>query len=242
MSFGEMTIMLHNFFHILRIPIEGNPCIWKSGPNAYHVKSSKILDVSKAVVTNGFYYSGGYHVVKLLKHIGDGKVPATTSEAQIYLFCLLGCMLFTDSSRSHAKIGIIGGLIDVRLVAEKAWGGALAHMYRARGKASRVKGKNFYGCMTLLQSWIYEYFSSLSRRVDSPTRWDVGAPLVERWDGVRLGKHSGEEGQQRLDMLHAELDQLTHTHIQWLSYGSSPVSSDARWSQYFGDIHSFDFI
>ncbi|CAN0884343.1 hypothetical protein LINGRAHAP2_LOCUS14807 [Linum grandiflorum] len=199
-----MTITLHDIFHIMWIPIEGNPCIWKSGLDVYHEKTSKILDVDKDVVKNGFYYAGGYHVVKLLKHIEDGKVPTAASEAQIYLFCLLGSTLFTDSSGSRAKVGIIGGLTDVWLVAEKVWGAAaLAHMYRELGKASRAKG---------------------------------------RWDGVRLGGHSGEEGQQRLYMLRAQLDSLTHTHVQWLPYASSLVSGDARWSQYFGGIHAFDFI
>ncbi|CAN0875145.1 Protein MAIN-LIKE 1 [Linum grandiflorum] len=181
-----MTITLHDVFHILRIPIEGTPCIWKEGSDAYHVKTSKILDVTTEVVKNQFHYGGGYHVVKLLKHIGDGKVPTAASEAQIYLFCLLGYTLFTDTSGSRAKVGIIGGLTDVRSVDKKAWGAAaLAHMYRELGKASRANSKKFSGCMTLLQSWIYEYFPSL-RGVDSPTSRDVGAPLAGRWDGVRL--------------------------------------------------------
>ncbi|CAN1222270.1 Serine/threonine-protein phosphatase 7 long form homolog [Linum grandiflorum] len=109
MPLGEMTIMLHDVFHILEIPIEGNSCIWKSAPDAYHTKTSKILDVSELVVKAGFYYGGGYHVVKLLKHIGDGKVPTTASESQIYLFCLLGSTLFTDSFVFRDKVGIIGG-------------------------------------------------------------------------------------------------------------------------------------
>ncbi|CAN0884755.1 hypothetical protein LINGRAHAP2_LOCUS14928 [Linum grandiflorum] len=83
--------------------------------------------------------------------------------------------------------------------------------------------------MTLLQSWIYEYFPSL-RGADSPASWDVGAPLAGRWDGVRLGGQSGQYGQQMLYMLRAQLDRLKHTHVQWLPYGSSPISSDDRWS------------
>ncbi|CAN1222269.1 Serine/threonine-protein phosphatase 7 long form homolog [Linum grandiflorum] len=96
MPLGEMTIMLHDVFHILEIPIEGNSCIWKSAPDAYHTKTSKILDVSELVVKAGFYY-------------GDGKVPTTASESQIYLFCLLGSTLFTDSFVFRDKVGIIGG-------------------------------------------------------------------------------------------------------------------------------------
>ncbi|CAN0876326.1 hypothetical protein LINGRAHAP2_LOCUS11248 [Linum grandiflorum] len=43
-------------------------------------------------------------------------------------------------------------------------------------------------------------------------------------------------------MLRDRLDCLTHTHVEWLPYGSNPVSGDARWSQYFGGIQAFDFI
>ncbi|CAN1221130.1 Protein MAIN-LIKE 1 [Linum grandiflorum] len=95
MPFGEMTITLHDVFHILRIPIEGTPCIWKSGPDAYHEKTSKILDVTTEVVKNQFHYGG------------DGKVSTAASEVQIYLFFLLGSTLFTDTSGSRAKVGII---------------------------------------------------------------------------------------------------------------------------------------
>ncbi|CAN0906719.1 Protein MAIN-LIKE 1 [Linum grandiflorum] len=168
-------------------------------------------------------------------------MPTAASEAQIYLFCLLGSTLFTDSSESRAKVGIIGGLTDVRVVAEKARGCCTCQHVSGARKASPAKGKNFCGCMKLLQSWIYEYFSNL-RRADSPASRDVGALLAGRWDGVWLGGQSGEEGQQRLYMLRAQLDRLTYTHVQWLPYGSSPVSGDARWSRYFGGIHTFGFI
>ncbi|CAN0837230.1 Protein MAIN-LIKE 1, partial [Linum grandiflorum] len=160
-----------------------------------------------------------------------GKVPTAASETQIYLFCLLGSTLFTDTSGSRAKVGIIGGLTDVRSVDKKAWGGgggaALAHMYQELGKASRTNIKKFSGCMILLQSWIYEYFPSLR---GAPASRDVGAPLAGRWDGVWLGGQSGEAGQQRLYMLRDRLDRWTHAHVEWLPYGSNPVSGDARWS------------
>ncbi|CAN0915847.1 Protein MAIN-LIKE 1 [Linum grandiflorum] len=147
--------------------------------------AARILDVTTDEVKKWFLYGGGFHVVNLLKHIGDGKVPTAASEAQIYLFCLLGSTLLPDTTGSCAKIGILESLADVRKIREYAWGAAtLAHMYRELGKASRAKSMNFCGCMTLLQSWIYEYFPSL-RRVDSPASRDVGAPLVGRWDDVR---------------------------------------------------------
>ncbi|CAN0913311.1 Protein MAIN-LIKE 1, partial [Linum grandiflorum] len=111
--------------------------------------------------------------------------------------------LFTDYSGSRTNVGILGGLTDVRLVHEHAWKAtALAHMYRELMKASRAKDKNFCGCITLMHSWIYEYFLSL-RRVDSPTRRVVGAPLAGRGDSFRLSRQTRVEGQQRLYMLRA---------------------------------------
>ncbi|CAN0904216.1 hypothetical protein LINGRAHAP2_LOCUS22964 [Linum grandiflorum] len=59
---------------------------------------------------------------------------------------MLGSTLFTDTSGFRAKVGIIWGLTDVRLVAEKASvAAALAHMYRELGKGSRAKRKNYSG-------------------------------------------------------------------------------------------------
>ncbi|CAN0915844.1 Protein MAIN-LIKE 1 [Linum grandiflorum] len=242
MPFGEMTITLHDVLHILRIPIKGKPFISRSAPEVHHGMAARILDVTTDEVKKWFLYGGGFHVVNLLKHIGDGKVPTAASEAQIYLFCLLGSTLLPDTTGSCAKIGILESLADVRKIREYAWGAAtLAHMYRELGKASRAKSMNFCGCMTLLQSWIYEYFPSL-RRVDSPASRDVGAPLVGRWDDVRLGPHSGLDGQQMLYMLRDQLDRLTYTDVQWLPYGIHPFSDDGTWSLYLGGIHAFDYI
>ncbi|CAN0906650.1 Protein MAIN-LIKE 1 [Linum grandiflorum] len=130
--------------------------------------AARILDVTTDEVKKGFLHGGGFHVVNLLKHIGNGKVPTAASEAHIYLFCLLRSTLLPDITGSCAKIGILESLTDVPKICEYVWGAAtLAHMYRELGKAFRAKSKNFCGCMLLLQSWIYEYFPRL-RRVDSP--------------------------------------------------------------------------
>ncbi|CAN0896677.1 Protein MAIN-LIKE 2, partial [Linum grandiflorum] len=143
---------------------------------------------------------------------------------------------------SHAPVGIISGLEDVREIDTYAWGAAtLAHMYRALGKASRARCKSFVGCQTLLQSWIYEYFPSLRCRA-SPLPRAESEPLAGRWDGGRIAPRRALEGQNRLEMFREQLDRLTHTHVEWLPYGVNPFRGDALWSLYHGCIHAFDYM
>ena len=57
---------------------------------------------------------------------------------------------------------------------EIAWGAVtLAYMYQQLGMASRVGCKTIAGCLTLLQTWIYEYFPSFRphpRQADVPNK------------------------------------------------------------------------
>ncbi|CAN0840079.1 Protein MAIN-LIKE 2 [Linum grandiflorum] len=171
-----------------------------------------------------------------------GNIPYDTHEASVYLYCLLGCKIFCNTTGSHAPVGIISGLDDVREVDTYAWGAAtLAHMYRALGKASRARCKSFVGCQTLLQSWIYEYFPSLRCRA-SPLPRAESEPLAGRWDGGRIAPRRALEGQNRLEMFREQLDRLTHTHVEWLPYGVNPFRGDALWSLYHGCIHAFDYM
>ncbi|CAN0847456.1 Protein MAIN-LIKE 2 [Linum grandiflorum] len=110
----------------------------------------------------------------------EGNIPYDTHEASVYLYCLLGSIIFYNTTCSHTPVGIIRGLDDVREVGTYAWGAAtLAHMYRALGKASRARCKTFVGCQTLLQAWIYEYFPTLRCRA-SPMPRAANDPLAGR--------------------------------------------------------------
>ncbi|CAN0858998.1 hypothetical protein LINGRAHAP2_LOCUS7540 [Linum grandiflorum] len=57
-------------------------------------------------------------------------------------------------------------------------------MYRELGVASRVESKSIGGCLTLLQSWIYEYFECFRPLIGHPDPRDDGSPLAGRWDGA----------------------------------------------------------
>ncbi|CAN0857993.1 Protein MAIN-LIKE 2 [Linum grandiflorum] len=171
-----------------------------------------------------------------------GNILYDTHEVSVYLYCLLGSMIFCNTTGSHAPVGIISGLDDVCEVDTYAWGAAtLAHMYRALGKASRARCKCFVGCQTLLQSWIYEYFPRLRCRA-SPLPRAESEPLAGRWDGGRIPPRKALEGHNRLEMFREQLDRLTHTHVEWLPYGVNPFRGDALWSLYRGCIHAFDYM
>ncbi|CAN0846603.1 Protein MAIN-LIKE 2 [Linum grandiflorum] len=144
----------------------------------------------------------------------EGNIPYDTHEASVYLYCLLGSIIFCNTTGSHAPARIIRDLDDVREVGAYAWGAAtLAHMYRALGKASRARCKTFVGCQTLLQSWIYEYFPTLRCRT-SPMPRAANDPLAGRWDGARIAPRKVLEGQNRLQMFREQLDRLTHMHVE----------------------------
>ncbi|CAN0846612.1 Protein MAIN-LIKE 2 [Linum grandiflorum] len=162
MPFGDITITLHDVYYILRLPIAGKEL---SSTSDSKTVLAGLLEITVAEVEARFFRSGGFSIVRLLEHMEAGNIPYDTHEASVYLYCLLGCKIFCNTTGSHAPVGIISGLDDVREVDTYAWGAAtLAHMYRALGKASRARCKSFVGCQTLLQSWIYEYFPSLRCR------------------------------------------------------------------------------
>ncbi|CAN0846224.1 Protein MAIN-LIKE 2 [Linum grandiflorum] len=243
MPFGEITITLHDVYYILRLPIVGNELSSISDSNTYLRVLAGLLEITVAKVEARFFRSDGFSIVRLLEHMEAGNIPYDTHEAcSVYLYCLLGSMIFCNTTGSHAPVGIISGLDDVREVHTYAWGAAtLAHMYRALGKASRARCKSFMGCQTLLQSWIYEYFPSLRCRV-SPLPRAESEPLAGRWDGARIAPRTALEGQNRLEMFCEQLDRLTHTHVEWLPYGVNPFRGDSLWSLYRGCIHAFDYM
>ena len=71
---------------------------------------------------------------------------------------------------------------------EIAWGAVTsAYLYRQLEMASRAGCKTIAGCLTLLQTWIYEYFSAFRhhpRQADVPNKtrvemWSTQKPVQE---------------------------------------------------------------
>ena len=100
--------------------------------------------------------------------------------ARGYLLFLLGCTLFVDKSGMRVPIAYLSLLRDLGRVSTFAWGaGALAHLYRQLGVASRASVRQMSGYMTLLQAWIYEHFPSLTPH--PALDYSDARPRVYRW-------------------------------------------------------------
>ncbi|CAI0402019.1 unnamed protein product [Linum tenue] len=103
------------------------------------------------------------------------------AEARCYLMCLIGSTLFVDKSSDSVRGWLYSYFRDLQMVSKYALGvGALAWMYRQLGRSSRAGSKGFSGCLTLLQSWIYEYFPSLRINRAAPQTVTQGDPLARR--------------------------------------------------------------
>lgn len=76
-----------------------------------------------------------------------------------WLTIALGELLFTEKKGDKFKPREIVEVSNIRTIGRHSWGsGVLAHMYRQLGLASRADTMSMGGCLSLLQTWIYEYF------------------------------------------------------------------------------------
>ncbi|XP_057532983.1 protein MAIN-LIKE 2-like [Amaranthus tricolor] len=97
-----------------------------------------------------------------------------------------------------------------------AWGAVtLACLYRQLGMASRAGCKTIAGCLTLLQTWIYEYFPAFRPH---PRREDV--PNMTRAEMWSTKKPCREV--DRLRDCRRVLDSMTETQVEWTPYISAP--------------------
>ncbi|CAN0905266.1 Protein MAIN-LIKE 2 [Linum grandiflorum] len=139
----------------MRLPIAGHDLSSISNSKPYIAVLAGLLELTVAEVKSRFFRSGAFSIVRLLEHMEAGNIPYDTHEASVYLYCLLGSMLFCNTTNSHAPVGIISGLDNVREVDTYAWGAAtLAHMYRALGKGvrrycSRESMSTFRACVVV---------------------------------------------------------------------------------------------
>ncbi|CAN1294113.1 Protein MAIN-LIKE 2, partial [Linum perenne] len=77
-----------------------------------------------------------------------------------------GSCIFADRSGSHAPLFFLPLLEDLSEIGEYAWGAAaLSWLYRELGRPSRDHIGDIGGWMTLVQAWVLERFTSITRRV-----------------------------------------------------------------------------
>ena len=231
MPWGEMTITLHDVFHILRVPVTGRP-LHKPRPlvdlragvaEALGFSSAAALEYAVRGETVGppLYDHGAMHerdMISLGKHMGDDIAY------RVFLFCLLGGTLFQDRSADRSRLlgweYFMGPISDVP---EYAWGaGALAWLYRELGKASRADARAMSGCVTLLQSWIYEYFPSVRPPRTLRQERRAGEALAGRWDSAETPSRGAGFLRERLDYYRRLLDNMDSRDVCWLPFGPHP--------------------
>lgn len=160
MPFGEMTIMMHDVWHILRIPVDGG--LISAVPSTAEMQS-EVMDLFEfdADQLKRTFASGrvlNQTVINRCQVAGDRD---DTDRAIGWVWLLIGSTLFVEKSGGNRILAsclheLRDGLAGVD---GYSWGSAtLAYLYRQLGIASRGDCAGIAGCLTLLQCWIYEYF------------------------------------------------------------------------------------
>ncbi|CAN0904053.1 hypothetical protein LINGRAHAP2_LOCUS22863 [Linum grandiflorum] len=75
MSFGEITITLHDVYYILRLPIVGHDLSSISDSKPYIAVLAGLLELTIDQVQSRFFHSGGFSIVSLLEHMEEGNIP-----------------------------------------------------------------------------------------------------------------------------------------------------------------------
>ncbi|CAN0828992.1 Protein MAINTENANCE OF MERISTEMS [Linum grandiflorum] len=178
-----MTITLHDVRYILQVPIRGK-CLRDGDQTGLRAEMASLLGLMCLPGTKANWIkSNAICVPAMLKRVQTAQSPE--DEAKIYLMCLLGTNLLPDKSSDRVCLPLLQYLKEVKSIKKYAWGAAaLALMYRELGLASRAESKSIGGCLTLLQSWIYEYFECFRPSIGHPDPRDDGSPLAGRWDGA----------------------------------------------------------
>ncbi|KAL6515742.1 hypothetical protein OROHE_018432 [Orobanche hederae] len=208
MPFGEMTIMLHDVWQILRIPIEGRLVDADSTSTQLQVDVMEVLGVSRSELLSTHWAGGGVLMDSIFRSCRDaGRVEDTQAVAWMWL--LFGSTLFVDKSGNRIRPSC---LLEVRdgmdTIGQYSWGSAaLAFMYRKLGIASRGDSMGICGCLTLVQAWIYEYFPCFRPHRE---RMIVESTYsrANTWSVPIEGKD-----EHRLQSLRRRIDQLTAVEI-----------------------------
>ena len=162
--------MLHDVQRILGIGIEGSlPAEpvdgeWKLGIAGLFGEPMSELR------RKGIFTSGRINVGQVMHLCHRSQAMETQSTA--YYMTIVDFTLLEDKTRIGMRPYLI---LTVNADQDEiAWGAVtLAYLYRQLGMAYRAGCKTITGCLTLLQTWIYEYFSAFlphPRQADVPNK------------------------------------------------------------------------
>ena len=199
--------MLHDVQRMLGVGIDGSILVepadgdWKLGLLGLFGKPISELR------RKGYFTSRSINVGEMLQLCHRSQSLET--QATAYYMAIVGSMLLVDKTRVKMRPHpILAVTVDQD---EIAWGAVtLANMYRQLGMATRTGCKTIVGCLTLLQTWIYEYFPSFRphpRQADMPNKtraemWSPQKPIREL---------------SRLRDCRSILDSMTETHVLYMT-------------------------
>ncbi|XP_028051332.1 protein MAIN-LIKE 1-like [Camellia sinensis] len=220
MTVGEMALTLDDVGTILGLPIVGKSV---SVPDVTDHYGVTLLVYSLGITERAAHEevsSAGGNSVRLdwLQSQFAGVTDSDPEEViqcadRAYLLFLLGCTLFSDKSGGRVPVVYFGLLMDLGSIHTYAWGAAaLAFLYRQLGYASRSGVKQMGGYMTLLETWIYEYFRAF--RPHQNMGYNEDMPRVYHWASRREAGSSIDH----LKSFRADLDNLVATNVIWDPY------------------------
>ena len=167
MPWGEMTIMLHDMQRILGIGINGSLPAEPAGGDWKLALAGRFGELMFELRRKGYFTSRSINVGEVLNMCHRSQALETQSTA--YYMAIIGSTLLVDETRIGMRPHPI---LTVNTDQDEiAWGAVtLAYLYRQLDMASRAGCKTIAGCLTLLQTWIYEYFPAFRPH---PCRADV---------------------------------------------------------------------
>ncbi|XP_021775353.1 protein MAIN-LIKE 1-like [Chenopodium quinoa] len=181
MPFGEITIMLHDVYHILGLRVDGS--MVSTTPSTDVIRDACLVTMD---MTTGEL--NGKCGTKTIWQDNDREDFGYDFGGAEALQCPLQCL--------HACA-------------------TLVYLYRQLGTASRKDADSIVRCLTLLQAWIYEYFTCFRPQQGTLTR-ELSIPRAAAWD---VGPGCLNKSMECLLTFHARLDQLTNLEVNWLPYG-----------------------
>ena len=155
MPWGEMTIMLHDVQRILGLGLNGalpaDPADGQWKMALAGLFGEPVAELRR----KGYFKDGSINVSDMLQLCHRSQALETQSTA--YYMAILGSTVLVDKTRigvrPHPIIAVTADQDEI------SWGAVtLAFLYRQLGIASRAGCRTIAGCLTLLQTWIYEYF------------------------------------------------------------------------------------
>ncbi|RZC88632.1 hypothetical protein C5167_016493 [Papaver somniferum] len=223
MSFGEMTITPDDVVQILNLPDQGTS-----------VKLNYTKQLSWAQL---------YALTKKCLGTLEKEQKGTLTDEQVdhaataYLLCILGCVIFPNTSGNRIDANLLQLLDPLHEVGDYSWGTTcLAFLMEELRKASRLGTCQVAGKVALLQAWIYDNFPILKLAGENP-EWRKGTPRGTKYT---FEYNRSRTKEQQLIRMMEILDQLKASDVCFDPYkedrASGHINVRSDLSLYFGPL------